>query len=436
VQTVAPNVSKIGGIVVFFAYSASCLLFCWQSADVRFSNTDDVAFETAARSGRAEQYLINNAESQARFYFATPVYRHLLLSPYCIESPLVFSGVRGVLFYVQAGLLGWLAARLWGNAPLGAAVSFLIVSTLHIPATFFPVLSYFAMSAGFVALLIALHSYLSWLRRGSPFAAVLAAVSLLFSCLSLELFALFLPAFAFLAWTERGQKWSSAVAALLAPAVVVVLFLATYAAFAREFRSSYPGTQITFDPAAAAGILFRQLVGVIPGFEMVVHRLPEGHSGPLFRPLAEILADISMGGEELCIGLAHGILTVWLIRAAWRKRSRPIASDWPALIILGMLANLPLLFSVKYQTFIFQRQFPYIYAFYSFCLFAWAFAAIMVWLADYTPRLRRVLASAVSISIIALCVSAQLSNARTLAALKSKYGEMGQQSASPGAPRP
>ena len=429
-QTASPHIPKIVRIVVFCAYLASWLLFCWQSADVRFSNTDDVAFETAARSGRAEQYLIDNAESQARFYFATPIYRHLLLSPYCIESPLIFSVVRGLLLYAQAGLLGWLAARLWGNAPLGAAIAFLIVSTLHIPATFYPVLSYFAMSAGFVALLLALHCYLSWLRRGSPFTGALAAVSFLFACASLELFAVFLPAFAFLAWIERGPNWSRALRALFVPTVIVVLYLAAYAMFAREFPSSYPGTQIKLDLAAASGVLFRQLVGVIPGFEMLVQRLPEGHSGPVFRPLGDILADFTVG-MELCIGVAHGFITAWLILAAWRERSRMITLDWPVLISLGIWANLPLLVSAKYHTFIFQRQFPYIYAFYSFCLFAWALTAFIVWLADNTPRLRSVLASLVCISIGVLCVSAQLSNTRTFAALKSKYGEMGRQSPSP-----
>ena len=67
-------------------------------------------------------------------------------------------------YRAQFILLGWLVARLCKDEAVGWLVVLISGGAMHIPAIFYPILSYPAYSAGSIALLLALHSLLANLK--------------------------------------------------------------------------------------------------------------------------------------------------------------------------------------------------------------------------------------------------------------------------------
>ena len=409
------------GVALALIFALSFVHFWLCTRPVRLANYDDAAFQAVVSADWTEAYMTQTAFAQARFYFATPVYRYLLLSPYAVDSNSTFSFLRAVLLFAEAGLVGWLAARVLGNALLGGAVTLVIVSTLHLPVTFFPVLSYFPMSFGFITLLGALHFHLSFLRERCAHQGFLAGALLLLSCLSLELFVVYVPAFLALSLHVHGWHLRALLRDSVIPVSVGVGYLATYQMFAHEFPSTYAGTHFSNDFVAAVRILVRQTVGVTPGFELVVNRLPSERPAPLLRSFTEVLSIIGRTPiVDFALGLAQAaVLTVLL--ALGTRVQLAAARYWSWLVGFALLTNLPIAFSEKYHVFIFQRQYPYIYGFFSFCLLAWAAVSFTAWLsAGPVPRRRFVLAPLVALFALA-CLSAKISNHSVLADLSVRF---------------
>jgi hypothetical protein len=401
--------------------AASFLHFWVRTAPVRFANPDDLAFQRVVNAGSAESYMVSNAISQGRFYFATPLYHYLLLSPYSLEAPWAFGVFRAGLFFLQAGLLGCLAGRLLRNGFLGAAVTLLVVSSLHLPSTFFPVLSYPAMGLGFSALLGALHCHLSYVRSHRHWLGACAAILFLFSCLSLELFVVLLPLFLAISLDTGGRSHGSMLRENMGVLIAAAAYFVVYFGFAWKFPSTYSGTHLSFDPVAGLGVLLRQVVGVVPGFELAVNRLPAGSNGDLFRPMAEIAMALGHTPPmDFVLGTAQAVAIVWLVVLGTQSRVVP-ARYWVSLVGFAFVVNLPIAVSAKYQNFIFHRQYPYIYGFYSFCLLSWALVALVAWCAGRSGRIRQWSLAIFGIAVLSFCLTAKSSNHHVLAELAGTY---------------
>jgi len=180
-----------------------------------------------------------------------------------------------------------LAARVMQSAAFGALVSLLLAGTLHIPATFFLVLSFPPAWIGFAALLGALHCHLTYLRRPGLASGLLTGTLYLLAALMHDVFIVYLPLFVALSWLqEKTARVSFAATKPDSPGGRAGLLWPCIAASPGNFRRATRARQFYLDALVAAKVLLRQLIGIVPGFELLVHRLPADTTGPLFRPLS------------------------------------------------------------------------------------------------------------------------------------------------------
>lgn len=409
---------------VLLLLAASFLSFWFQTTPVRLATSDDVLFQKIARQGYAAEYLATIAREQGRFLYCTPLYRFALFSPYTVTTPWVFGLLRTVACYAQITLAATLAARVMQSAPFGALVALLLASLLHLPDTFFLVLSFPPAWIGFSALLGALHSHLSYLRRPGIVSGLLTGILYLLAALMHDVFVVFLPLFAVMSWLQEKPRMWRTLGQTVLPVAVALTYLLVHRGFAREFPSAYEGTQFSLDPVVAAKVLLRQMIGIIPGFELVVHRLPAGTTGPLFRSLPAIAQTVgALPGRYWLLALGTAGVITWLYWECLRS-PMPRTRLWPWALSIACLANLPIAFSVKYQVFILHREFPYGYACLSFYFAGVAAAAALVWLGRCLPeggRARCLLSFAFGGTALALGLSALASNHRILQILLEKY---------------
>jgi hypothetical protein len=398
------------------------LTFWFQTIPVRLATSDDVLFQQVAREGHAAEYLADIARQQGRFLYCTPIYRFALFFPYLVQAPWLFSLLRTAAFYMQIALAATLAARVMRSTAFGALVALLLAGTLHIPDTFFLLLSFPPAWIGFAALLGALHCHLTFVRQPGLLSGLLAGVFYLLAALMHDVFIVFLPLFFVLSCLQGKPQVLRLLRQNLIPLAVALAYVAVYRGFAREFPSSYEGTQFSLDVPLAAKVLLRQLVGIVPGFELVVHRVPADTTGPLFRPLADIGQTLgALPAPCWLLALGFSAMAAWLCGLCLRA---PRPQAWPWLLALGFacLANLPIALSVKYQVFILHREFPYGYACLSFYFAVVATVGALLWFAGFLPEAgRRRLPLACGGVTLACCVSALASNQRILQILLAKY---------------
>jgi hypothetical protein len=390
----------------------------------RLANLDDLVFQKLADEDTTEVFMVENATSQARFYFCTPLFGAALSGLYEIRTPWLFSLLRTVALFAQIGLAGWLLARVTAVPALGAALGLLILATLHVPLTYYPVLSYPFDWLGFIAVLGALHFHLSYVRRPSALAGCVAAVLFLLACLMHEIFVLFFPLFAAVSWLQPAGHWAGRLRATLGPLVVAGAYGSVHVLFSRQFPSTYDGTQFSFDPVPAAQVVIRQMIGILPGFELLVHRLAErGTTGPLFREGSMILGTLgNLRPWEYLLALGEAAtLTGLLLHSA--RMIPQLMRFWPWSLVFAAWLNVPIAFSAKYQVFILHREFPYAYAFYSsFFLgltLVGAGTQLLHWLSGRLDA--RALAGLAGLALLALCLSALASNHRVFQFLAQKY---------------
>lgn len=390
---------------------------------VRFANSDDVAFQAVASRGDRAEYLAGNARHQGRFYFVTPVFDQVLLPLYDVPQAWLFSLLRTLAFSAQVGLATWLAARVMQSAVFGIMVALMLVGTLHIPPTFFLLLSFPPGWIGFCALLGALHCHYSYLSRPGMLNGLMTGILYLLAALMHEVFVVFLPMFFALSLLQQKSDWRRQLRLNTGPLTVAVGYAAAYLLFAWQFPSAYAGTRFSPDFIAAAKVVLRQLIGVTPGFELFVNRPPAETAGPLFRGSADILATMAaVPWPEILLGLGTAFALILAFNHCLRA-APPRARYWPWALGFACLANLPVAFSVKYQVFIFHREYPYAYAYYSFYLLCVAAGGALVCVGRRVSGGigRRVLVSGFGLVAIALCYSALASNRRVLQLLLQKY---------------
>jgi hypothetical protein len=411
--------------LAFATVCALAFLHFWISTmPVRFSNNDDLVFQKLADEDTTHVFMVDNAASQARFYFCTPLFGVALSGLYEISTPWLFSFLRTAAIFAQIGLAGWLLARVTAVPALGAALGLMILATHHVPLTYYPVLSYPFDWLGCIAALGALHFHLSYVRKPAALAGCGAAVLFLIACLMHEIFVLFFPLFMAVSWLQPGGNWAIKLRATLGPVVVAAAYVSVHALFSRQFPSTYDGTQFSFNPIPAGQVVIRQLIGIVPGFELVVHRLSERNTtGPLFREIPAILETLrNLRPWDYVLGLLEAItLSALLLHAA--RTIPPLMRLWPWGLALAAWFNVPIAFSVKYQVFILHREFPYAYAFYSFFFLCLAILGATTqglhWAAGRLEP--RVLAGIVGLGAALVCLSALASNQRVFQVLVEKY---------------
>jgi hypothetical protein len=396
----------------------SFVSFWARTVPVRLANPDDVDFQQLVDAGQLAADSTAKALHQGRFYPATPLFPPLLILPYSIREPWSFSLLRTLAFFLQAGLTGALIGRLARSAAAGAATSLLIVVTLHFPPTFYPVLSYPPAGLGFIALLVALHAHLTAARGGAAVWRAVAGAALLVSCLCLDLYIVLLPGFAVLSYLAGARTWRSLARELFVVGATALAYVTAYAWFAHVHPSHYQGTRVSLALGPAGGVLLRQFIGILPGFELVVNRIPECAVGPLFRPVGEALALVRANTlADAVLSAGAGLTVARLLTGCgpWLG-----ARAGAALLLAAAIGlNLPIAFAEKYQVFIYHRQFPYEYAFHASCLLAGA-VVVLVGGLRVVPR-RRWVAFGTGFAVAAACFSAQASNRHVLAGLQQTY---------------
>ena len=419
-STPLPRSVQIGLLLVL---AASFLHFWIHTSPVRLATSDDVAFQEVADQSQAADYLAVNARGQARFFYSTPIYRYALFSPYEVRNAWTFGLLRAVGYFAQIGLVAWLAARVMQSATFGAIVALLLVGTLHLPLTFYLVLSFPPSWIGFSALLGALHCHHTYLRRPAGWSGLMTGGLFLLAVLMHDVFIIFLPVFFALAWLQRKTGLPSLVRWNVGPATVAVAYVGVHRYFAREFPSAYAGTQFSPDFVVAAKVLVRQLIGVTPGFELLVNRVPADTTGPLFRDLPAIRE--TLGTLAWADGLLALVTALALAGALNFCLCAPLprARLWPWALGCACLANLPIALSAKYQVFILHREYPYGYAWFSFCFLGLASAGALIHFGQRLPagRLRRWFSTGICAGVFLLCLSALASNHRVLQILRERY---------------
>ena len=419
----AALLSRRAWFVLTMVFALSFVHFWVRTIPVRLANPDDVSFQGVTDENTVAAFTSRNALEQGRFYFESPVFGWLFSAHYKVHQPWLYSLIRAGALFTQIGLAGWQLARITRRPAWGATLALFILSTLHIPLTFYPVLSYPNFWIGFTAVLTALHFHLSYLLRPGLVTGILTGACFLLAGLMHEFFLVFLPLLLALAWLRPHPGWSGWLRANLVPLVTAGGYAVVFALFAREFPTHYAGTQFSSAIYPAGQVVVRQMAGIVPGFELLIRRLPPETTGPLLRDLPEIIRTVTgIPWPDLLLGLVEAAtLTGLLLHCARHPPS--LGRHWPWALVFAAFLNLPIAFSQKYQIFILHREFPYAYAFYSYFFLCLALIAAPDWCLRRQSGSfnHRLLPSLVGLVIAALCLSAMASNYRVLQILQQRY---------------
>ncbi|HUR60303.1 MAG TPA: hypothetical protein VM029_21445 [Opitutaceae bacterium] len=404
---------------------ATFLAFVTDTRAVRLACSDDVDNQRMTRDGTIATHFVASAQEQGRFYYAVP--GHVIpYRLYNLDGPWLFSAVRAGLLFVSLGLLGWLCGRVAANAALGWMTALFAAAALHVPATFFAVLSFPTMMVGLGALLASLHLHLTHVRRNSPIAACASGLLLLLACQYIEVFVIFFPVFVALSWRAGARSLRALLRSLIAPLTAAAGYVAVYALFRLSYPSTYGGTQLSLDPRSALDVLFRLTYSVAPPFELFAHRTNPSGGGAFLKTAAEIQA--LLGGVDASrIALVLGQAAV-VAALAWRSIRTPAAIGGGAIVFAFAcmpLPNLPVSVAAKYQIWVHQRGFPYIYSFYSYCCLVFGLVCLAHWIAARrrTARGARRWITGFSVACSALFFSAQASNRNALQLLHAWYND-------------
>lgn len=392
---------------------------------VRLANDDDVMLQRVSadpHTGALERYFANYALREGRFYPAISVYS-LPDQIYAIRGETLFATARGLLLWAQFALVGWLVARLSGSEAAGWLCLTASAGALHIPAIFYPVLSYPIIATGSIALLLALHCYLSSLRRSGGWWLLAAGCLHLYALICHENFIVFTLLYPGLDWASRqGRRIRDAAAQSVPLFVISAAYAGCYVAFKRAFPSGYDGTVLSLHPGAAVLSWLRQTLAAFPGFELLVNRgAPYPTVGPLWKSAREIGAIVrALPALDVALALATALVSAGLARQA----AAPGMRAWRAALVLLIAAALPNVLpslTQKYQESAHHRFYPYVYSF--SCYYLGAAAAACLW-AALCGRLGlkclrlQIAVAAFSLLLFALFASALASNAHSLALLK------------------
>jgi hypothetical protein len=337
---------------------------------VRLANSDDAKFQAALSQPNKEklnELFTDWSQRQGRFYFASPSYG-LPYAIYVIRNPFLFSLSRAIIVYAQFILLGWLVARLCNDEAVGWLVVLISGGAMHIPAIFYPILSYPAYSAGSIALLLALHSFLSNLKSTQIKWMLGSCVLYLFALLWHENFLIFVLLFPALCWATTSRLTLAEIIQRSLPILCVAgIYLCTYIGFRHLFPPIYDGTVTSFDLAGVVNAWTRQTFAALPGVELLINRAASyPNVGPLWKnsvALAATLHSVSLTGFALAI--CGGLLAVALARRT-TATCVPTLKTISFLLFAAALPNILPSLTEKYQMTAYHRLYPYVYSFNSY----------------------------------------------------------------------
>lgn len=406
---------------------ALMLNFAAATRRVRLANDDDVRIQAAFSQPDErvlDRFLNDWSEQQGRFYFSAGSYR-LPYAIYSIHGRAAFSLARAALLVAQFALTGWLLARLCRNEAAGWLCAVAASAALHVPAVFYPVLSYPAYSAGSTAVLLALHCFLTGVERSQARWLFLAACLHLFALFWHENFLVFTVLYPALGWAGRGGTRGAILRACLPVILVSAAYFGVYSLFRRMYTTGYDGTVLSFDPLGAANAWMRQTLAAAPGFELLINRAaPYPSVGPLWKSAGQVLAILgAVPAAGAVLALVAAVVSAGLAR---RAASCGIAAAPAAvfLILASALPNVMPSLTQKFQENAHHRFYPYVYSFNCYCWGVAAATALWLMLARERdpggPRLRWLVAP-LFVLLLALFVSAQASNRHTLELLRTWY---------------
>jgi hypothetical protein len=403
----------------------------YMTEPVRLANSDDVKIQTALSQPHKEkrdELFVDWSQQQGRFYFACPSYQ-LPYAIYAIKDPFLFSLSRAIIVYAQFILLGCLVARLCQNEAVGWLVVLISGGALHIPSIFYPILSYPAYSAGSIAVLLALHCFLSNLKTPQIKWLLAACLFYLFALLWHENFLIFALLFPALCWAAGSGLTPAAIIQRSLPVFCVAgIYLGIYFGFRHIFPGSYDGTAVSFDLVGAVDAWTRQTFAALPGFEFFINRAaPYPNLGPFWKngvALAATLYSVTLTGFALAFG--GGLVTTALARRA-AAACVPTRKIILFLLLAAVLPNILPSLTQKYQMTAHHRLYPYVYSFNSYCWgIAGATASLIVILGRPHVALS-VKRGSLLLSLLimwALFFSAQASNQYTLNLLCRWYNQI------------
>ena len=364
-------------IALFVLTSLLLAEFVVSTLHVRGANSDDRFFNAAGLSSNPEaldDYLTTEATHGSRFYYALPPY-HLANFGYRVATPWAYSLIRGVLFYSQWVILGWLIARITRSEAAGWLLAIVAVAAVHFTPSFNAVVSHPEYSIGSTCLFLALLGYLGYAESGKPAGLAIACVGFTWALLNHENFIVFVPLF----WamdvfaSGRPQPAGRILARSWPLLAMAAVYVAVYFWFRSVYPSTYDGTQFAFSPAEAIGAWCKYTFTIFPGFELLMARESANvEDGRLLRSPHEILSIVAHApvcGIALALGaaIACGLLLARVLREA-----KPLPATGLALFLYGAGAANVLISSVgKYQLLAHHRFFPY---FYSISAYAWGLA--------------------------------------------------------------
>jgi hypothetical protein len=405
------------------------LSFVRATMPVRLASGDDVIIQAALSKpdkNASSVFFADWSQRQGRFYFAITTYR-LPYEIYKIRDPFAFAFIRATALFAQYALLGWLLARICRNEAAGWLCTIVAAGALHIPAIFYPVLSYPAYSAGSIALLLALHCYLTGVQRSQAIWLSAAACLHLYALLCHENFLVFTVLFPVLAWaTGYGRSTGVILWQCLPLLLVSVVYACVYAGFRWLHPTTYDGTVFSFSLSGAMTSWTRQTLAAIPGFELFINRTTPYYSGgPLWKTTSELKVILgSVASINLVLALISALFAAGLAYKAAASRVPAL----PVVIFLMLATALPNLLpslAQKYQENAHHRFYPYVYSFSSYC---WGVAAatclgLMLVGKPHAKKsaLRRGL-PLLALLMAAVFISAQASNSHVIGLLCRWYG--------------
>jgi hypothetical protein len=402
--------------------------FVAMTRSVRLANTDDVRLQAvfSQPEGRGlDRFLDDWSEQQGRFYFAAGSYR-LPYAVYAVHDPVRFASARAAALFVQFALAGWLLARLCRNEAAGWLCTMVAMSALHLPAVPYPVLSYPAYAAGGMALLGALHCFLTGIERSSGRWLLCAAGLHLLALLWHENFIAFTVLYPAISWAARtGRPAGALIRANLPVLFVSAAYVGVYVGFRHLYSTGYDGTVLALKPVGAATSWMRQTLASAPGFELLVNRAaPYPTVGPLWKSAGQVLGILgSVPAAGLALALAASVAGAGLARQAGSSGA-PSAPVVVFLLLAAALPNVIPSLTQKFQENAHHRFYPYVYSFGSYYWGVAAATALWLVLAAERgpggawPRLRLPL---LFVLLLGVFVSAQASNRHTLELLRTWY---------------
>lgn len=392
----------LGGlwIIVYMGF------FFYETLDIRHANSDDIEFDSIVASGHVWEYSSSLAKSQGRFYM--PFAFGPINVLYSIKSRVVFSVFRAALLLLEILSFGVIAWRVTRSIHLAFAFMCFGLLLIQIPRTFYGLLSYPQAGVGLV--LTALVVAVMLTGRSTESGRICGTAAFASCCLN-ETFIAPLMIIVLGNVYVKGRNMGQASTGV---ACGCSIFVIIYAIFRIKFGTSYSGTYFSFSMASAIKSILCQIGATAPGFELLINRTGF-NGGRFFKTIDQVFSILgNIDFSKIGLTAVGCIVLTFLIKKALLPDINVVLSKVILLGLAGVSCVVPMSFSEKYQVWVYQRQYPYVYSMH--CWFFLILASTLLtfkYLQVANLGARRIqLGVATSIFVI-LCISLAVSASNT-----------------------